>query len=112
MLPKQLVAASVRPIMLTLLAEDDLYGYQLLQPVHTLSEGKINWAAGKLYPLLHDLENMGQVEAYWRPSEAGPDRKYYRLTPAGHQALERARQDWLDLNAILVRLWGPALSLG
>lgn len=112
MLPQALVAASLRPIMLSLLAGQDMYGYQIIQRVHALSEGKIRWTANKLYPLLHNLENKGFVEAYWQPSETGPDRKYYRLTSLGHDALERTKRDWLDLNAILVKLWGPELLLG
>ena len=111
MLPKALVAASLEPIMLTLLNERDMYGYQVIQRVDDLSDGKIQWRANKLYPLLHDLENRGLVRAYWRPSDAGPDRKYYSLTAQGEQALERNKQHWLDLNRILVKLWGPELSL-
>lgn len=111
MLPKALVAASLEPIMLSLLAERDRYGYQIIQRVHDLSDGKIQWTANKLYPLLHNLENRGLVTAYWQPSEAGPDRKYYHLTTEGHGALARSKQDWLDLNAVLVKLWGPELAL-
>ncbi len=111
MLPKALIAASLKPIMLSLLAERDMYGYEITQRVQTLSEGKIRWAASKLYPVLHDLENRGLVASFWQPSESGPARKYYRLTVKGQGALEKTKQDWLDLNQILVKLWGPDLSL-
>lgn len=111
MLPKTLVAASLEPIMLSLLSERARYGYEIIQRVHTLSDGKIRWTASKLYPLLHDLENRGLVASYWLPSESGPDRKYYRLTEKGERALAAAKQDWLDLNRILVRLWGPELAM-
>ena len=112
MLPKPLVAASLEPIMLSLLAERAMYGYEIIQRVYALSDGKIEWTANKLYPLLHRLENQEQVEAFWEPSESGPDRKYYRLTPKGERALAKTKQDWLDLNGILAKLWGPELSLG
>ena len=111
MLPKPLVAASLKPIVLSLLAEGEMYGYQIIQRVHILSDSKIHWSVSKLYPVLHSLENKGLLEALWRPSEAGPDRKYYRLTEAGYRALEAAKQDYLDLNAILSRLWGPEWAL-
>ena len=111
MLPKPLVTASVRPIILTLLGQEPLYGYDIIQRVHTLSEGQIKWPPGKLYPLLHSLENKGLIEAFWKPSAEGPARKYYRLTSAGEVALAREKQSWLDLNAMLVRLWGPDLQL-
>ena len=111
MLPKPLVTASVRPIILTLLSEEPMYGYDIIQRVHKLSEGQIQWPPGKLYPLLHSLENKDLIEAFWKPSEDGPDRKYYRLTLRGDAALASEKQSWLDLNAILVRLWGPDLLL-
>lgn len=111
MLPKPLITASLRPIILTLLGNQPMYGYEIIQHVHTLSQGQIQWPAGKLYPLLHSLENKSLIEAFWKPSEEGPDRKYYRLTAQGQAALAREKQSWLDLNAILVRLWGPELQL-
>lgn len=111
MLPKALVAASLRPIMLTLLGERSMYGYEIIQRVYRLSDGKIKWTANKLYPLLHDLENKGYIEAFWKKSETGPDRKYYRLTSMGVAVLEQEKRNWLDLNAILVKLWGPELAL-
>lgn len=110
MLPKALVAASLRPIILTLLDEHAMYGYEITQRVRALSGGKLNWPASKLYPLLHDLENKRLVEAFWRPSEAGPKRKYYGLTAKGRRVLAREKQAWMDLNAILARLWQPELN--
>lgn len=108
---KNLVAASQEPLLLSLLAEGMMYGYELLLRVEELSGGKIRWTASKLYPLLHHLENEGLVEATWQPSDAGPDRKYYDLTPKGRTALDTAKRDWLEVNAILARLWGPGFTL-
>ena len=110
-LSKNLVAASLEPLLLTLLAEGEMYGYEILQRVEELSGGKIRWTASKLYPLLHHLENQGLVEARWYPSESGPDRKSYRLTRQGLATLEAAKRDWLEINAILARLWGPGYTL-
>jgi PadR family transcriptional regulator PadR len=108
---KTLVAASLEPLLLSLLAEGERYGYELLLRVEELSGGKIRWTASKLYPLLHHLENEGLAEARWYPSESGPDRKYYRLTRNGAAALEATKRDWLEVNAILARLWGPGFTL-
>jgi PadR family transcriptional regulator, regulatory protein PadR len=108
---KNLVAASVEPLLLTLLADGQMYGYEIIQQVHELSGGRIRWSASKLYPLLHHLENEGLVKARWYPSESGPDRKYYQLTPKGEAALEATKRDWLEVNAILARLWGPGFAL-
>ena len=111
MLPRNLVAASIQPLLLSLLADGEMYGYELIQRVYDLSDGKMRWTASKLYPMLHHLENERLVEAFWQPSESGPDRKYYRLTARGVKALEATKRDWLEVNAILAKLWGPGYTL-
>lgn len=111
MFSKNLVAASLEPLLLSLLNEGEMYGYEILQRVEDLSGGKIRWTASKLYPLLHHLENEGLVEAKWYPSESGPDRKYYRLTREGETALEATKREWFEINAMLARLWGAGGQL-
>ena len=106
MLPKVLIAASVKPILLSILESGESYGYQIVQRLHTLSGGKIQWSDGTLYPVLHRLEADGLVVARWRTAETGRRRKYYRLTEAGREALALERQQWLDVHAILAQLWG------
>ena len=51
---------------------------------------------------------QGLITATWRMSEAGRERKYYRLTAHGHQMLDAEKREWLDVHTILVQLWGNA----
>ena len=111
MLPKALVAASLKPIMLSILVDGEAYGYQIINRIQNLSEGKIRWTTGTLYPLLHRLENEGLVHSTWQAVTNAPKRKYYRLTPQGYKALEIEKRQWLDVHAILVKLWGLELAL-
>lgn len=111
MLPKPLIAAAFEPLVLALLGRGETYGYEIIQHIQELSDGRIVWSANRLYPLLHDLENRGLAQASWRTEGAGPDRKYYRLTEKGERALSQAKRDWLDVNALLARLWGPSPAL-
>ena len=106
MLPKPLLAASFEPLVLALLGSGEAYGYEIIQQMKRMSDGRINWTANRLYPLLHSLENRKLVAAHWVDAGPGPGRKYYRLTPKGERALTQTRQDWLDVSAILSRLWG------
>lgn len=112
MISKALVAASLKPIMLSLLAHGESYGYDILQRIEALSNGKLQWTAGTLYPVLHRMETEDLVEAVWRASESGPRRKYYRLTPKGKKAMEAEKSQWLDVHTVLVKLWAPELALG
>lgn len=107
MIPRALVAASLKPFVLSILAEGPSYGYEIIQRVQSLTDGEVQWTTGTLYPVLHSLENEGLLTAFWRDAEAGPRRKYYRLTPEGAQALAAERQQWLRVHRALLQLWGP-----
>ena len=111
MFSKALIAATLKPIMLSILARGQAYGYDIIQQIHDLSDGKVQWTAGTLYPVLHRLEAEGLVVSTWGESEEGPRRKYYRLTPQGTRVLEHERKQWLDMHALLVKLWSPGLTL-
>ncbi len=57
MLSKELVAASTVPLVLSVLADGESYGYALIQRVRELSGGGIAWTEGMLYPVLHWMED-------------------------------------------------------
>lgn len=112
MIPRALVAASLRPFILSILAEGPSYGYAIIQRVKTLTDGSLEYTTSTLYPVLHSLENKGLLESFWQEVEAAPRRKYYRLTPKGYEALDTAKRQWLDVHAALTQLWEsqPGLS--
>ena len=105
MLSKELVAASTVPLVLSVLAEGENYGYGLIQRVRELSGGGIEWTEGMLYPVLHWMEDQGYVESEWKLAETGRQRKYYRLRKAGRKALHTEQQQWLTVHDTLTRLW-------
>lgn len=53
---------------------------------------------GTLYPLLSKLRREGLVDYDWQESDAGPPRKYYRLTPAGRSHLAELDEYWERIN--------------
>ena len=114
MLSKELVAASAKPLVLSILAEGENYGYAIIQRVRTLSDGQIAWTDGMMYPVLHRLERQKLITAQWRQMPSGRKRKYYRLTAQGQQALTIERQHWMIVHTTLSRLWhgdpSPAFS--
>ncbi len=91
---KDLVAASATPLVLAILSEGESYGYAIIKRVGELSGGELQWTDGMLYPLLHRLERNSLVEAFWGRSETGRQRKYYRMTRAGAEQLDRHRRQW------------------
>jgi PadR family transcriptional regulator PadR len=104
-LGKDLMAASSTPIVLAILAEGDSYGYAIIQRVRELSGGRIEWTDGMLYPVLHRLERLGNVEARWETAETGRKRKYYRITEGGKAQLAAEREQWQAVDATLRGIW-------
>jgi PadR family transcriptional regulator, regulatory protein PadR len=102
---KDLVAASATPLILSILAEDDSYGYAIIKRVRELSAGGMEWTDGMLYPVLHRLEDQGYIESYVRPIETGRKRKYYRLKEQGTKILAEHKNQWLLVYGALQQLW-------
>ena len=108
---KDLMAASSVPIVLAILAEENSYGYAIIKRVRDLSEGRLEWTDGMLYPVLHRLERLGHVEARWETAESGRRRKYYRITSRGRAQLAEDRRQWQAVDATLRSVW-QAVTLG
>ena len=102
---KELVAASTEPLILSLLAKGESYGYELIQEVKELSGDKIKWTDGMLYPVLHRMENNGWIKSRWVEMENGRKRKYYSIKKDGQQALKNKREQWTTISSVLGGLW-------
>jgi PadR family transcriptional regulator PadR len=107
---KTLVAASARPLILSLLLRGESYGYRILQDVSALSGGTVDWSEALLYPVLHRMEKEGAVRSRWRMSEENRMRKYYALTDSGRRELEVEKERWLSIHGAFLKLWAPAKS--
>ena len=104
---KNLVAASATPLILSILSEDESYGYAIIQRVRELSNGRMRWTDGMLYPVLHRLETQKLVKSRWAVSETGRKRKYYRLTRRGMKVLGDSQSQWVLVYSTLKKLWRP-----
>ena len=105
MLAKDLVAASSKPMVLSIIAKGESYGYEIIQKVRELSGGNIEWSDGMLYPVLHRLEREGLIASEWKEAETGRERKYYLLTSKGRKTLKGERQQWLKVHNTFCKLW-------
>jgi len=105
MVSKALVAASTKPLILSILREGENYGYFIIQRVKELSGGKLEWADGMLYPVLHRLEKDDLVSTSWKISSEGRRRKYYKLTQTGKQELNKEIEQWKHVNSVFSKLW-------
>jgi DNA-binding PadR family transcriptional regulator len=111
MIEKALVAASSKPIVLSILLGGEDYGYQIIQKVKDISGGSLEWSDKMLYPVLHRMEKEGFLVSRWKMSEGGRLRRYYRITEKGRRELEKERRQWQSVTQALARLWKPLPSL-
>lgn len=110
MISKNLMAASTKPLILTILSHGEKYGYQIIHNVIRLSGGDLEWSEGMLYPVLHRMEKENLIRSQWRISEKGRRRKYYRLTEEGRRELEKEKKQWMKVHKVLSGLWEPSPS--
>ncbi len=91
---KALMAGSTTLLVLSLLAEGEKYGYQMIAELARRSDNTFQLKEGTLYPILHALEKEGCVKSFRREAENGRERKYYRITPTGLALLQDKAEEW------------------
>jgi len=101
MIPKDLVAASAEPLILSLLQKGESYGYAIIQEIKARSEEQLNWTDGMLYPVLHRMEAKGLIKSRWVKIENGRKRKYYGLKEGGRRALKQHLNQWQVVHSVL-----------
>lgn len=91
---KELAKGSTGLLVLSVLSEEEMYGYQIIQVIAKRSEDVFRLNEGTLYPILHSLEKEGYLESYRAESETGRERKYYKITPQGEFKLKTQLEEW------------------
>ncbi|MBQ4530079.1 MAG: helix-turn-helix transcriptional regulator [Lachnospiraceae bacterium] len=92
---KSLISGSTSMLVMRLLEEKDMYGYEMIDNLQKKSQNVFNLKAGTLYPLLHSLENKGYLKSYEKEAN-GKTRKYYSLTNEGKRHLQEKKEEWQE----------------
>lgn len=93
---KELLKGSTNTLILTLLSRKQMYGYEIIKELEILSNGLFEMREGTLYPILHALEEGGQVESKWVGAEGSRQRKYYSITKTGRGLLKEKKEEWFS----------------
>jgi len=113
-----LIKGSIAPVILSLLRDRAMYGYEMVKIVNARTGGKLQWREGTLYPALHKLEAMGLVKARWMDAPAptngpraglssGRSRKYYSITRTGKAELVKRSDEWREFSDAINGLMSP-----
>ena len=88
---KSLISGSTTLLILSLLEEKDMYGYEMIDTLKGKSNNVFELKAGTLYPLLHSMEEKGWLTVYEQET-GGKMRKYYRITRDGKKAVSGKKE--------------------
>lgn len=94
MFNRELVKGSTSLLVLQLLNERNMYGYELVKEMDRRSDHNLQMKEGTLYPALHKMEKQEYIEHYWENQKKGPARKYYRITAQGKEILSERTTEW------------------
>lgn len=100
---KSLVSGSMTMLILKLLSEKDMYGYEMIDTLRQKSQNVFELKAGTLYPLLHSLEDKGMLTVYEQEA-GGKTRKYYSLTKEGRGLLEKKTEECQEYSAAVANV--------
>jgi len=99
--PPDLVQGTLDFLLLKILALEPLHAFAISQRLKQVSDDVLQVSDGSLYPALHKLEQEGWITAEWKPSENNRRAKFYSLTRAGRQQLDREAANWERLSSAI-----------
>ena len=103
---REFLTGTVGVLILTLLSERAMYGYEMVQEAERRSDQTLQLKEGTVYPALHQMERAGLLKASWRDSDAGRSRKYYSLTAKGRRHAASKRRQWTSISAAMRAILG------
>jgi len=101
-----LIRGHVDTIILKTLTDGDKYGYEIIKEITEKSNGSYELKQPTLYSCLKRLENQGLISAYWKNSDIGGKRHYYKLTKKGRNFYESSMNEWFSSRNIIDNLMG------
>lgn len=104
---RELLKGSTPLLLLSLLSEGPMYGYQIIETVKKRTGGSYTLKEGALYPALHKLEAAEFISSYWETQANGRERRYYAILPGGTAFLEAKKHEWKQFVDMVQSFVGP-----
>jgi DNA-binding PadR family transcriptional regulator len=106
----ELVKGSIDSLLLCLIGQRPMYGYQIIKELEDKSQGYFKYKEGTLYPALHRLEKAGLLAGKWQAASGSRQRRYYHITEKGSRILEERRVQWLDFLSAMNMIIQPVIT--
>ncbi|MDX9975741.1 MAG: PadR family transcriptional regulator [FCB group bacterium] len=101
---KELTGATSSILVLSVLAREASYGYQIIKRLNDTADGAFVWQEGTIYPILHKLEKDDLVRSQWQDADTGRRRKYYYITAKGREGLTEGSRQWGEYHRMILSL--------
>lgn len=105
---RELLKGSTNLLVLSLLENENMYGYQMIRKLSEKSQNVFELQEGTLYPILHCLEEKNYISSYWEETGA-KKRKYYTITSEGKKHLKEKKQEWKTFSSGVNQVVGGVL---
>ncbi len=103
-----LLRGNTETLLLFLVDElEYIYGYRLLKEIEKRSQGFFQFKEGTVYPALRKLENEGLIQGRWQEMPNGQERRYYRITEKGKEALRKKIAMWQNFTSAVNLIFEP-----
>lgn len=103
---RDVIRNHIDAIILSMLAGQDMYGYEMCKEVESRTDGEYELKESSLYSALRRLENLGHVTTYWGDGSKGGRRRYYGMTESGKQYFQHALEEWESVRRVMDKLLG------
>ena len=103
---QQLIKGVTEPLLLYLINEIPMYGYQIIKELEKRTTGYFKLSGGTIYPVLQRLEGKGLVISRWQQITQRQRRRYYEITDKGRQFLRERLAEWKDFSTAISILMG------
>ena len=106
--PPDLLRGNTDTLLLFLIDEQEYtYGYCLIKEIEKRSRGFFRFREGTVYPALRKLENEGLIQGEWQELPSGQERRYYRITQNGKEALRKRVAMWRGFTTAMNLIFKP-----
>lgn len=100
MMDKEMMKGSIDLLLLSLIHQRELYGYEMTRIIKRLSKDTYEMSEGTLYAALKRMERKNWIASYWKDTENGR-RKYYQMTNEGKKELKQKQENWEWMNDLI-----------
>jgi PadR family transcriptional regulator, regulatory protein PadR len=103
---RELKKGSAELLVLSLVEDCSRHGYAIGRLIEVRSAGRVRFKVASIYPLLYRLEKRGWIQGRWLKKPGEHQRRSYRITRIGRQALAAQRNNWLEFIEAVRRITG------